>query len=544
MAVTSVTTTMAGAINYTVVTDTSADWSSVANSTYFYDKADKLVHYKDSTGTVQELFSGSGLTVGTTPSTGTDGRVFFQAGGVVQQDGAFNWDNTNKRLGIGANATSPSSALFIRTNLTSANDVLDIQNGQYGNPLFRIRDMSTASPIANFFFSGLIFGGNSGVTRRFDLGGFGLGASYGDFGTNAVWENNQGNVGDGQGTSVISVSSNLYVNLQTTKKYKFEAVTGNFGIGNVGTLGARLDVRAQGALSTDIAFRVRNSADTQNLMSIAGNGDVAIGLNASGMNATFAQGFVAIGTNAKTSQYGLSIGYEAGKNQDGGDRRNVYLGVAVASIGTNATATYNVGIGNNALSKITSGNNNVAIGGLSTCINLTTASDNTVIGSEACSEITTGTGNTAIGRYAGALNLTGTYNTQIGYVVSQATGQNKSFNVGVGMRLRSSHNGAIMIGSSGAEGSVVDSIADDAAQFHFRSTNQSFYFNKNTNVVLKSNSSLTSGTDFEAAATNTITIHNGVAPTVTLANGGQLYVEGGALKYRGTSGTVSVIAPA
>jgi hypothetical protein len=63
MAVTLVTTTMAAGVNYTVVTDTSADWASVANSTYFYDKADKLVHYKDSTGTVLEVFSGSNITV-------------------------------------------------------------------------------------------------------------------------------------------------------------------------------------------------------------------------------------------------------------------------------------------------------------------------------------------------------------------------------------------------------------------------------------------------------------------------------------------------
>jgi hypothetical protein len=61
---------------------------------------------------------------------------------------------------------------------------------------------------------------------------------------------------------------------------------------------------------------------------------------------------------------------------------------------------------------------------------------------------------------------------------------------------------------------------------------------------MKSLGALVAGTDFEAAATNTITIHNGTAPTLTLANGGQLYVEGGALKYRGTSGTISVIAPA
>lgn len=61
MAVTTVTTTMAGAINYTVVTDSSADWTSVSNSTYFYDKTDKLVHYKDSTGTVLGIFSYSGF---------------------------------------------------------------------------------------------------------------------------------------------------------------------------------------------------------------------------------------------------------------------------------------------------------------------------------------------------------------------------------------------------------------------------------------------------------------------------------------------------
>jgi hypothetical protein len=43
-------------INYTYVTDSSADWASVPNSTYFYDKADKLPHYKDSSGVVQEVF--------------------------------------------------------------------------------------------------------------------------------------------------------------------------------------------------------------------------------------------------------------------------------------------------------------------------------------------------------------------------------------------------------------------------------------------------------------------------------------------------------
>ena len=50
------------------------------------------------------------------------------------------------------------------------------------------------------------------------------------------------------------------------------------GIGYSGTatLGAKLDVKAQGALSTDIAFRVRNSADTANIISVNGVGTTTI----------------------------------------------------------------------------------------------------------------------------------------------------------------------------------------------------------------------------------------------------------------------------
>lgn len=49
-------------VQVTKVTDSSADWASVANSTYFYDKTDKLIHFKNSGGTVLEIFSAAGLT--------------------------------------------------------------------------------------------------------------------------------------------------------------------------------------------------------------------------------------------------------------------------------------------------------------------------------------------------------------------------------------------------------------------------------------------------------------------------------------------------
>jgi hypothetical protein len=73
--------------------------------------------------------------------------------------------------------------------------------------------------------------------------------------------------------------------------------SGTVGIGTeASTPGARLDVRAQGALSTDIAFRVRNSADSDNLIEIAGNGLIK-----------FRAGTERIELNVSASDYKLSL---------------------------------------------------------------------------------------------------------------------------------------------------------------------------------------------------------------------------------------------
>ncbi len=47
-------------VNYTVTTASSADWSAVSNSTYFYDLTDKIVRYKNSTGNILEIFTNGG----------------------------------------------------------------------------------------------------------------------------------------------------------------------------------------------------------------------------------------------------------------------------------------------------------------------------------------------------------------------------------------------------------------------------------------------------------------------------------------------------
>ena len=48
--------TQALGINYTHTTANSGDWTSVPNSTYFYNLATNTVHYKTSTGIIKSLF--------------------------------------------------------------------------------------------------------------------------------------------------------------------------------------------------------------------------------------------------------------------------------------------------------------------------------------------------------------------------------------------------------------------------------------------------------------------------------------------------------
>jgi hypothetical protein len=54
-------------IPYSKVIDNSNEWTGVSNSTYFFDKSDGLVHYKDGSGIVLEIFAAGGST--TIPQT-------------------------------------------------------------------------------------------------------------------------------------------------------------------------------------------------------------------------------------------------------------------------------------------------------------------------------------------------------------------------------------------------------------------------------------------------------------------------------------------
>ena len=118
--------------------------------------------------------SGGGLTVGTTAiASGTNGRVLFQDAGVLQQDASFFWDNTNKRLGVGATpsanvrldvraqgALSSDIAFRVRNSANTANLIESRGNGTHiiGDGTWGITINNTT---ANHLVNGNIAFGNN-----------------------------------------------------------------------------------------------------------------------------------------------------------------------------------------------------------------------------------------------------------------------------------------------------------------------------------------------------------------------------------------------
>ena len=169
MAVVQLTTRMAAAINYTYVTDSSADWSlpALPNNTYFYDKGDKLPHYKDASGNILEVFtsasgniSGYTLTLGhatntmsrnttwniggliyTVPSATNVGsrRVAIPKSGVVKKVSIMT--NVN---GVSSSA-SPSPTIQLFNNTTSTATTITGTNLYSGTAPFTTHNVYTIS---------------------------------------------------------------------------------------------------------------------------------------------------------------------------------------------------------------------------------------------------------------------------------------------------------------------------------------------------------------------------------------------------------------
>ena len=485
-----------------------------------------------------QIASSSGITIGTTPiSSGTNGRVLFQAGGVLQQDAGFLWDTTNKRmqlLGTGVIATPAlNSVLEIKAKNALSDIVFRIRNSTDTANLMQVagdNTMTFLSTAGNIDFSSSDLGGNVKIRRNFssetmiELAG-GDNAfirvkpinvpSYIGFGS---FTDNSSMFWDG--TNFHFQSKNTFHNVfdvvtstsSATATFRIGTILSNtnffnvhgrntggtglttnpiFTINSSGTVGigteastpqARLDVRAQGPLSNDIAFRVRNSADTQNLVSINGIGDILLGANATTTLGTGGNGTViAIGEGAAVNSGYNKSPIAIGKN-------SVSNGNAIAigngaSNGTGQTISANIAIGENAVNT-NSTLNCIAIGSSVK----TGFSPNTIaIG-----------GSIDFSSYLGGGNIAVGYNFDGGNFITDAYAFGR------------------------ASSATTLDIANSFSVFINRTT-RSFFVNQNSNLVFRTNNTLTPGTHFDASATNTFTVHNGVPPATNITNAFQQY---------------------
>jgi len=170
------------------------------------------------------------------------------------------------------------------------------------------------------------------------------------------------------------------------------------------------------------------------------NNNTLVGFGTGRAITTGAEGTVAIGYNALTALTtgvgNLAIGYQALQHPDTGDY-NIAIGHNVMSELNSAGATrdcdYNIGIGYNSMSGTwvtAESDNNVAVGSLTMAGAMNGALNNTAVGHQALTALTTGDDNLGVGFNAGDSITEGSSNTAIGSYADCAATTNSQIAIG------------------------------------------------------------------------------------------------------------------
>jgi hypothetical protein len=243
-------------------------------------------------------------------------------------------------------------------------------------------------------------------------------------------------------------------------------------------------------------------------------------------------------TGSRNNAFGQSCLWGAGGSNTGSENCGFGQDVMIGML----TGNNNCGYGNQTLTSLTGANNNSAFG--HQVLYSSTAADNSAFGFRAMFKNTTGTLNAAFGNQTLYENTTGSYNTAFG---SSALGALTTgvYNVALGWRAGN--------GQDPNEPSIVDTYCTFIGPFASRDTS--------VPSATPLNNATAIGNGAKVAEDNQVAIGNALVrstllrgnvrlsntpgvPVTPIAGVGQIYVEGGALKFMGGSGTVTTLAPA
>lgn len=375
----------------------------------------------------------------------------------------------------------------------------------------------------------------------------GAGTANVAIGEQALTANTAGNHNVAIGSSALVANSDGEYNIAFGRQSQWKTTTGDQNI-SIGT--SALYNNTSGSSNVMIGNQAAYEAKANNV-----NYNIGIGEGA--------QYFMAASSN-------IAIGYYAVR----GD------------VTTGITGSNNIGLGESTLRVATSADNNIAIGKYA-LLSHTSGDNNVAIGVEAAysgagKENITGSNNTFIGTYAGpgSNNLTNAtaigYNATVGASNSLVLGASANVGIGTnspaflfqvagGTSAYNYENENIRIyNTAGTQycGSIERNTSDAGmiVQAHYPSSQLELRTGTSAGGINIETLNTTTLQNISLKPTNNLAIFNttsfgsgvGVigiksattAPSANPVGGGILYVDAGALKYRGTSGTTTTVAPA
>lgn len=299
------------------------------------------------------------------------------------------------------------------------------------------------------------------------------------------------------------------------------------GTENTADTNSRMVVIGKG-ISTQNTFVVHNSTGTNNALVV--RDDNFIGFGTATQESTTNAGTNVIRANISSTNYlslfsGGAIFLGAGasgstNSSSSGGLKAIAIGNTAEAFGASSNSFQGIAIGN--LAKAYGGG--IAIGSGSQTGTL--AGQFTNVGSpiaiNALSNSTGGSGNIAIGSNAAVCSN----NVVIGRSLTISgnnfnnTGQYVLIGHNLGLTTADGRNSIVALGSGA--GTLI-TIPNSFQIYLAGQAERSFFLNSNGNIVLRNNQAIVSATNFDANATNTITINNGTAPATNIATSFQLY---------------------